>query len=231
MTMSKFCAAVMCVLTLTAIAAAQDKRKEDRQTITAKGEKVGRAKFIDFASELGMPITPLDSLGERIDNARLAAAPIELAVAAKLLAAVENASGKKASLTSKQITAEAVELAKQRGNRAELETLAQLVGGPAAKDLQAVVEAAKDNQPEEGEDPRDLDGDLIVDNHSHSEVHVYVDGREVGHVPAHGIRRFHVHHAHHAVARDHFGHRWTAHFEYKHYHRYRMVINPPHHHH
>ncbi|MCA9077732.1 MAG: hypothetical protein KDA93_22085 [Planctomycetaceae bacterium] len=224
---TRFFMTTMIVLGL-AFAAVADDTQKDTQTVDAKAEDGRRAKFVDFAMELGLPIAALDTLGEQIDSARLASDPVDLAVAAKLLEAAEAAAGKKGSLTAETILTEAVDLAKERGNPAELSTIAKLVGGPAAADLEAVAEAAADREAEAGESTRDLDGDLYVINHSHSELHVYVDGYEVGHVAPHGSRSFHVHHAHHVVARDHYGHRWTAHLEYGHYHHYVMRVHEPH---
>lgn len=230
-------AALVC--SLVVVGFAQDKTKatdkgkgkDDTQNLVGKLEQSPRARFVDFSGELGLQLASLELLGERIDNARLTSNPVELALAAKLLGTAEELAKKKAKLTSSALTAEAIDLAKQRGNASELAVIAAFVDGPAADDLKAVAKAAEAKKPEEGEVSKDLHGDLIVDNHSHSEVHVYVDGYEVGHVHAHNVQVFHVHDAHHAVCRDHFGHKWVAHFEYDHYHRYRMVIHDPHHDH
>jgi len=228
MHITRFSMITLFVLGLAATAVAEGE-KQDTQTVEAKLESGQQAKFVDFGTELGLSIASLGTLGEQIDDARFAADPVGLAIAAKLLEAAEAASGKEGSLTSKTVLTEAVDLAKERGNPSELSIIAKLVGGSTAADLTAAAEAASDQEPEAGESTRDLDGDLYVVNYSHSELHVYVDGREVGHVAAHRSRSFHVHHAHHAVARDHFGHRWTAHFEHGHYHHYVMRIQDPHH--
>ena len=111
MTVGRMCVVMMCVLGLTSVASADEKPPEEQEQIVAKAEKVGRARFIDFASELGLPLASLDSLGERIDNARFEADPVELASIAKILGAAERATGKKASLTSEKISAEAAALA------------------------------------------------------------------------------------------------------------------------
>jgi hypothetical protein len=168
-------------------------------------------------------------LGECIDKARLAGDPVELASAANLLEAAESVSGKKAKLTAASLFEEAAALAKLRANLTEVATVAKLAGGDVASDLEAFAKEEKTKQAEEeDEEKRDLDGDLIVDNHTHSEVHVYVNGHEIGHVHEHGVARFHVHHAHEIDARDHNGHRWHVHIE-DHRHVYRMVLEDPHH--
>lgn len=229
MTVGKIWVAVACFFCVVPAALADDKQPEKQQKIVSDAEQVKRAKFIDFASELGLPLASLDSLGERIDNARLKGDPVELASIAKVLAAAESAAGKKASLTSDQIAADAVALAKERANLAGLATVAKLVDEAAAKELQAVAQAIKDQATTENEESRDLHGVLIVANRAPSGVHVFVRGYELGYVPPFNTRAFHVGHAHGAYARDHFGHHWRASFQFGHYHQYVWVINNPHH--
>lgn len=222
------CAIALLIFGLSANAFAQE-QKSETQTVEAKLEKPERAKFIDFGTELGTSNASVESLGEQIDEARLASNPVALVMKSKLLAAAEAVSGKKAKLTSQALQKEAVDLAKLRADIAELNIVAELIGGDVAKDLKSLAEATADKQPASEEDTKDLEGTLIVDNHSHSELHVIVDGYEIGHVLPHSVAYFHVHHAHHALARDHYGHQWVAHFEYGHYHDYRMLIMDPHH--
>lgn len=204
-----------------------DAKKEKETRLTAKVEDVRLARYIDFSRELEMPIPALANLGEIIDKARLSADPIALAGAAKILQAAEAAAGKTAALKSGEVLDEAVKLAKVRNVHAELSLLAKLVGGDAAEDLEELAGQAKKKAPETREVSRDLDGTLIVHNHTHSDIHVYIDGHAKGHVHGHGTGSFHVHHAHQATARDHFGHYWHVHFN-GHHHVWRWVITDPH---
>ncbi len=230
MQVTRFTLSVLVIIGMANVVLADDAKK-DRETVTAKAETVKQGKLVDFAGTLGLQFSSMNTLGEKIDTARIASNPVDLAVAAKLLESAETASGKTAEITSESLYEEATNLAKERGNPAELLTIASLVGGDSANDLKAVAKAAEQQQGEEGETTRDLNGDLHIDNHTHSVLHVYVDGHEVGHIYPHGTREFHVHHCYHVVVRDDMGHRWHANFHYGHYHHYDMVIHPPHHHH
>ena len=216
------------LVSIVAMGVSADDKKE---VIELKAETVSRAKFIDFAGELGVSLASLDELGSRIDAARLHANPIELTLSANLLSAAEAVSDKKASLTSAALVEEAVTLAELRANPAELKTIGKLVGGDIGDKLAKAAKAVSEKQVKDDEGTRDLHGTLIVDNrYNHDEVHVYVNGREIGHVRGHGVRYFHVHHAHYLDARDHYGHRWHRHIDY-HVHQYVFRLNPPHHHH
>jgi len=220
----------LAVLGTAGSAFSQDKKVQE-QKLESKAEKVKAAKFVDFATELELSIPALANLGERIDNARLASDPIDLALAAKLLEAAESAAaaGKKASITSTALLEEAVALAKRRGDSAELSMLAKLSSGRSADDLTALAKSLAQKKPEAVETKLDLHGDLVIDNHSHSTVFFAVNGWPGGSVPPHSVRVIHVHDAHFAQAHDHFGHRWSASFESGHYHRYIWVIHDPHH--
>jgi hypothetical protein len=228
MQVARICLTSTLLFCLASAAAAQEGSEEEAKMVESKAESVPRAKFVDFGTELGLDSASLDGLGERIDSARVAANPIELAVAAKLLAAAESVSGKSAAIHSQGLLEESVKLAKQRSIPTELSIVAKLAGGDAAKDLEAQAQAVSEETPKEPEDARDLYGDLVVDNHSHSEVHVYVNGHEIGHVHPHAVAVFHVHHAHFAEARDHFGHHWQIYFP-GHQHRWQWVLMDPHH--
>lgn len=224
---SMFAITFLCLWTL---ASAEDQNPEMKK-IESKPENNQRAKYVDFSAELDVPISSLDNLGERIDQARLDSNPIELAEAAMLLKAVESLSGKTATLNSKDLMKEAVELAQKRGNPVELGVMAKMIGGAEAKELSKLAGAISEkSQAEEGEASRDIYGTLRVTNIGHNEVHVYVDGYEVGHVHGHSTRNFHVHNAVVLEARDHHGHRWHTHV-HQHVHHWHWRLNPPHHNH
>ncbi len=230
-TMCKLISFSMVAVLIATTAIAQDKTPDDAKLVELKPETFKQAKFVDFGSELGVSHSAINDLGAAIDAARLAAKPIDLLQAAQLLSAVESLSGKKASLTSAQIQEEAVELAEQRGNPTEIATTAKLIGGDLGEKLMNAAKAAAEKMPKEGDATKDLDGTLVVDNrHNHDEVHVFVNGREIGHVRAHGVRTFYHVHADHLDARDHQGHRWHAHVP-GHHHHWVFRLNPPHPHH
>jgi hypothetical protein len=216
-------------LVLGAVSAAQD--ADDSQTFESQAEKTSRAKFIDFGKELNLPIESLENLGDDIESARLKANPVGLVMAAKLLKAAEDASGKKASLASTALLEEAVTMANRRSNPDELSTIAKLVGDNAAKELK-LDDAKKAGEDAQGASKlsgasRDIFGELYVDNHSCNEIVVYVNGYEVGHVPPHSEIPFHVHYAEWATARDFYGHQWHVHFP-GHHHALRWIIHNPH---
>ncbi len=225
------CSSRLGLLLVVAVAgslAAQEQGNE--KLLEPKPQSVERAKFVDFNGKLGLGLASLETIGEQIDQARLDADPVKLAHAAALLRVVEQASGKTAKIHSKSIAAESTELAMTRGNPTELRVVAGLVGGADAKKM--IAQADKIQEAEEaGETSKELEGRLIVDNHSHSDVYVYADGRFLGHVHAHQQGVFNCVDAHHSVeARDSLGHRWVGDVHYGHYHTYRFVLYPPHHH-
>lgn len=202
----------------------------DEKVLEPKPQIVERAKFVDFNGQLGLELASLERIGERIDQARLDADPVQLAQVAALLRVVEQATGKTAKIDSKSVAAESTGLAMARRNPVELRVVAGLVGGADAKKM--IAQADKIQEAEEsGETTKDLQGRLVVDNHSHSDVRIYADGRYLGHVHAHEERVFyHVHAHHHVEARDNWGHRWVGDLHHGHYHTYRLVLHPPHHH-
>lgn len=215
---------------LATCASAEDKKEE--KPVELKAEDVQRAKFVDFCSELGVSLSAIDGLGSRIDDARVAANPVELVLASKLLAAAEELSGKpgkQAKVTSAQLVEEAIALAEARANPTEIAAIAKLIGGDLGGKLEKAGQTLASKQVSTDQTTKDIDGDLIVDNRrNHDEVHIYVNGYEVGHVPGHGICSFHVHGAHYLDARDHYGHRWHRHVDY-HTHHYHFILSPPHH--
>src|SRR5262249_39524235 len=75
---------------------------------------------VNFRKELKLPFDSLSTLGSRIDAARRKPDPVALAHAANELATAEKVSGKKASLSSKELAKEAAELAGLRKQEAEL---------------------------------------------------------------------------------------------------------------
>ena len=216
---------------ITGMTANAQEKEASEPAVLLKAESVKQAKFIDFGTELGVSLGAISELGEKIDAARLAADPIDLLLAAKLLSAAESLSGKQATLTAIGLQEEAATLAETRGNPTEIATAAKIIGGDLGEKLLKVAKAAVEKMPKENDVTKDLHGTLVVDNrHNHDSVHIYVNGREIGHVEGHGVRTFHVHGAHFVDARDHEGHRWHAHIE-GHRHHWVFRLSPPHPHH
>jgi hypothetical protein len=105
---------------------------DDQQIVNATANKVSPAKNIQFNKELALPFDSLRTLGARIDAARRSHDPVSLAHAASELSVAEKVSGKKAELTSVQLIKQAAELAKLRGEVAELKAVHQIAEQTAA---------------------------------------------------------------------------------------------------
>jgi hypothetical protein len=175
-------------------------KEEIRSSLSKDSEKTAcfGACTINFQKELGANFGFLIPLGSQIHQARLNADPVTIAVAAISLSAAETATGKQAKVTAKQVMAEAVELAKIRGDVKELKAIAQLVSNAATKSqLKQLIESAEDSAAEVDEASREHYGTLTVENHTPHDLRIMVDGRVVGHVHAGRTRSLRVHaHAH-----------------------------------
>jgi hypothetical protein len=97
-----------------------DDTGKDEEVVKSKATPTPPASSVNFRKELKLPFDSLSTLGSRIDAARRKPDPVALAHAANELATAEKVSGKKASLTSKQLAKEAAELAGLRKQEAEL---------------------------------------------------------------------------------------------------------------
>jgi hypothetical protein len=150
---------------------------------------------VNFSKELGVSLGYLSDLGACIHDARTTPDPVALAVAAKSLEAAEKAAGKTASVSAKQIMAEAVKLATLREIEAELKAVAHLVGDDQSGDLLELAEVAAERakNTEDGEGTKELFGTLRVANHTHECLRIYCDGRYLGEVHEGETANFHVH--------------------------------------
>jgi hypothetical protein len=97
-----------------------DDTGKDEEVVKSKAIPTPAASSINFRRELKLPFDSLSTLGSRIDAARRKPDPVALAHAANELATAEKVSGKKASLTSKQLAKDAAELAGLRKQESEL---------------------------------------------------------------------------------------------------------------
>lgn len=174
-----------------------DEKTELRSSVSKDGKTTAcfGACTVNFREELKVPFNYLSKLGSEIHEARLVPDPVALAAAANSLAAAEKVAGKTAKITSKQVMDEAIEIVKLRGDEMELKAVAILSNDQAvAKDLLAMAKSISENaNSEEGESSREIYGDLIVDNHTHHDLKIFVDHRYVGTVRRGQHRHLHVH--------------------------------------
>jgi hypothetical protein len=165
----------------------------------SKLEKASTARVIDFSGSLKLSFNSLTTLGSRIDQARLAADPVALALAARELAVAEKVSGHKAALTAAQLEKEAQALARLRARSKELQAVALLVDDEGARaSLHKLAQAARKREDAEakalkaGEKSRGLRGTLTVINLHNVAMRVYTNGDYRGIVPAFQTRYFYV---------------------------------------
>lgn len=219
---------LLCGSACAADASASDETAKPT-TIKTKVEERPSASSIDFAGALELPFNSLTTLGARIEQARRDADPVGLMNAARELAVAEQLSGKKASLSATELRKEAVELARLRGNSAELEAVSLMVHDEKTqKALKQAVQQAKKREAEQaaaleaGERSRLLVGDLVVENHTHHWAIIYVDGHRAGRVAPHGHEHFHVHsHRDQTVLEAHVCGHGHARHNHRHVHTHR----------
>jgi hypothetical protein len=206
----------LCGLSLVASAAPEGEGKS--KTFKVKATEQASATTIDFRQQYGLPFESLTAIGARIEQSRCSADPVGLAAAANELSAAEQVSGKKASLTADALRKEAIELAKLRDESQELKAvsmLAPMAGDELTKLALAAATRERDElaAAKEGAQPKGIHEALDVHNHSEVHVHVYMNGRLLGHIEPYGQGHYHVHaHGHVTLdARGPGGHRWHEH--------------------
>jgi hypothetical protein len=156
-----------------------------------------RAKTVDFVGQLGLPLSNLVSIGERIDKARFEPDPVILAATAHELRAAEVASGKHADLTAEAIEKEAFELAKVRFRPGELKTVAFLLQDEGrAKELKQLAERAEKYEKEFhaklGARSRGVGALTVVNRSLGPTIVVYYNGNQLGTVGLGETRSFNV---------------------------------------
>ena len=160
---------------------------KDKQKETTKATKRPRASSINFRKAYGLPLASLGTLGPRIDAARRAGDPVALAHAAGELAVGEKVSGKKASLTSKALLAEAAELAALRKEVAELKAtfaVHQQVADAETnvkfwKDQIALADSITKSEKDaidRNELPTDAPRRVLVNNYTTQYIDIWVNG-------------------------------------------------------
>jgi len=171
----------------------------DTKNIETHGTPQTAAVTVDFNKELGLASPSLRELGMRIDQARAACDPIGLATAASELAALEKATGKNADIRSDALAAEAIKLAQERNQSAELKAVAAILPDQAtaadlteAADAAAKAEVAAAADKQSGSKSRGIGESLHVDSRVGEPVNIFVNGVYVGQVSPAGDGYMHV---------------------------------------
>lgn len=177
----------------------EDDKGKDKQVVTSKPTKRVRAASINFRKAYALPLASLGTLGARIDAARRAPDPVALAHAASELSVAEKVSGKKASLTSKALLAEAAELARLRKEVAELKSVyavqQQIAQEETDKkywegqiaDAEAITKAEKE-AIQSNKLPKDTPRRVLVNNYTTQYIDVWVNGNYKMQVPPGGSK-------------------------------------------
>lgn len=161
------------------------------ETLKIKGvaKKAQCPATVNFAKTFGLSFSTLATLGARILDAQAEGDPVTLGCLARELQVAEQVSGKRASITSKALMDEAVQLALDRFSSDELRALAVMAWDESsAKTLGQAAEAAKKREVDEekasadGAQPKGISNNLFVTNHLDSHVRVYINGRYRGQV-------------------------------------------------
>lgn len=164
-----------------------DPAEADKETIDTKPTKRTAAASVKFRKELGLPFASLNTLGSRIDAARRAHDPVALGNAAAELAGAEKVSGKKASLTSKELAKESAQLAALRRHEAELRAtlnVQQQIEGTdeTITTLKKILDETKAMQKADSEairmnqEPTWAPRTVVVNNYTTQYVDVWVNG-------------------------------------------------------
>jgi len=182
----------LAVFFLASLAAGAEPEKtgsepKDSQVADSKAEIRPAAAPINFRKELNLPYNSLTTLGARIALARRAPDPVALAHAAHELAVAEKVSGKKASLTSTAVLAEAAHLAKLRHEAAELKAALQIANEIAAEqkldtELKQEIAGAQQAAQQESEairmnqEPTATPRKLLINNYTTQYIVITVNG-------------------------------------------------------
>ncbi len=168
-------------------AAKDDPAAADKEKIDTRATPLPSAASVKFRKELGLAYPSLSTLGARIDEARRAHDPVALGQLTNELAVAEKASGKTASLTSKQLAKQAAELARLRRKESELTALIvsqqQLTGADdTIAILQQTLQDAKAQAKADSEalnmnlEPTWQPRKVVVNNYTAQYIDVWVNG-------------------------------------------------------
>lgn len=172
---------------------------DEQKDIKSKPTKITTAASIKFRNDLNLPFNSLNTLGTRIDSARRTGDPVTLANAASELAVAEKVSGKTAKLTSKQLIAEAAELAKLRRQESELKAVLHISDQVSMEEqkvaeLKKLITLAGDEKRmiNKGEEPTDAPRKIVVNNYTTNYIDVQINGYLRGQVLPGTTRTFTV---------------------------------------
>jgi hypothetical protein len=176
-----------------------DEKKPADKTQVVDAKKMPPITAPNFAKVFNLGLDTTDTLGYRLVTARKAHDPLALALIAVELRALEEASGKKAEVTSANVEKMAVELAKLRRESVELKAVAAIVKDVSAvKELKAAAEEAAKAEAEAADKAKSGEREkgarlLRVTNPIPDEgFWIWVDGKKVGFVPGGQTRVFNV---------------------------------------
>jgi hypothetical protein len=183
-------------LSASAYPAQEPKPADEKQLTKSTPTKSTPAATVKFRKDLNLPFASLNTLGTRIDTARRAGDPVALANSASELAVAEKVSGKTASLTSKQLIAEAAELAKLRRQEVELKAVLHVSEQVALEEqkvaeLKNLTKLAGDEKRliAKGEEP-DAPRKVVVNNYSTQYIDIQINGYLRGQVLPGATRTF-----------------------------------------
>jgi uncharacterized protein (TIGR03000 family) len=169
------------------LSAAEPVPAPDEQVVKSVAVPQAAAASVNFRKELNLPFPSLSTLGARIDAARRTPDPVALANAASELNVAEQVSGKKASLTSKQVLQEAAELATLRKQAAELKAVLQVSNQVTFEeervaalrkqiDLAQAQTRADQQVFQQNQEPTAAPRQVVVNNYTTQYMDVYVNG-------------------------------------------------------
>ncbi|HKI38559.1 MAG TPA: hypothetical protein VKA46_42315 [Gemmataceae bacterium] len=169
--------------------------KGEAEVITTRADKNVLAAGIDFATTFGLGFDSLKTLGVRIEQARTAADPVGLAVAATELSVAEQVSGKKTTIKADDLLEEAVQLVKLRKRPEELKAVALIAAQHT--DAEALNKQARAAEKEiarrkAGEKTRGVQGTLTVINKTEFNISIYINGLLSGAVAPYDSKEFDV---------------------------------------
>jgi hypothetical protein len=215
-------------------AAEQEPKSGDVLKLDAKKEKA--APIPNFAKAYGAPFESLQTVGNRLADARQKSDPIAIALVAIELGLGEKVSGKKAEVTSEEVQKEAVELAVMRQIEPELTVMALIAKdeGTAAKltglaKTAARAEADRIEKFKSGERERGIH-ELTVRNLTPVGVSVRINGIHLGWVHGNSqamfnTSQFYEPHEIFLSAHDQFGDVYKSHALTGHHHFWTWVIS------
>jgi hypothetical protein len=174
---------------------ADEKSTKEEKRKVIKLEKANRtlASKIDFEGTFALNVPGVGALGTRIEAARTLPNPIALILLAGELRALEEVSGKKASLTAAELMKEAKEAVVYRNQPDELRVAAKLLGKETATKLLAQAEKAQKVLEARAKAPastsKGITGSLIVVNKTRWYIKIYVNDTYKGVADPYSVSR------------------------------------------